>query len=57
MNERADARREGFEAAHTAGPVGALAAAREGGRLGTGRTMLMVTAGAGITTACALYRA
>jgi 3-oxoacyl-[acyl-carrier-protein] synthase III len=42
--------------AHTAGPVAALEAARQNGQLDAAQTTLVVTAGAGITVALAVYR-
>jgi 3-oxoacyl-[acyl-carrier-protein] synthase-3 len=42
--------------AHTAGPIAALAAARQSGQLDASRTTLWVAAGAGITVALARYR-
>ena len=41
---------------HTAGPIAALEAAIEHGRLASARTTLFVTAGAGITIGAALYQ-
>jgi 3-oxoacyl-[acyl-carrier-protein] synthase-3 len=43
-------------AAHTAGPIAALDAARSSGQLAAARHILFVTVGAGITVAAALYR-
>jgi 3-oxoacyl-[acyl-carrier-protein] synthase-3 len=42
--------------AHTAGPIVALEAAIESGRLASARHVLFVTAGAGITVGAAVYR-
>jgi len=42
--------------AHTAGPIAGLEAAVASGRFGAARDTLIVTAGAGITIAAALYR-
>jgi 3-oxoacyl-[acyl-carrier-protein] synthase-3 len=42
--------------AHTAGPIAALAAALDDGRLDWARNVLFVTAGAGVTIGVALYR-
>lgn len=47
---------EDLDGAHTAGPMAALQAATKTGRLGESRNALMLTAGAGITVALALYR-
>ena len=47
---------EDLYGAHTAGPIAALQAATKSGRLGEARNTLMLTAGAGITVALALYR-
>jgi 3-oxoacyl-[acyl-carrier-protein] synthase-3 len=42
--------------AHTAGPIAALAAAKDSGRFARARNVLFVAAGAGVTVAVALYR-
>jgi 3-oxoacyl-[acyl-carrier-protein] synthase-3 len=47
---------EDLEGAYTTGPIAALQAAIRSGRLGEARNTLMLTAGAGITVALALYR-
>ena len=47
---------EDLDGAHTAGPIAALQAVTKSGRLGESRNTLLLTAGAGISVALALYR-
>jgi 3-oxoacyl-[acyl-carrier-protein] synthase-3 len=47
---------EDLAGSYSAGPIAALQAAIRSGRLGEARNTLLVTAGAGITVAAALYR-
>lgn len=47
---------EELAAAHTAGPLAAIAAAQHDGRWSEAKTILLVTVGAGIQCALALYR-
>jgi 3-oxoacyl-[acyl-carrier-protein] synthase III len=47
---------EDLAGSYSAGPVAALQAAVKSGRLGEARSTLLLTAGAGITVAAALYR-
>ena len=47
---------EDLAGAYTTGPIAALQAAIRSGRLGEARNTLLLTAGAGITVAAALYR-
>ena len=47
---------DAFARAHTAGPVAVLDAAMRSGRMDQARNVLLVTVGAGITVATALYR-
>jgi 3-oxoacyl-[acyl-carrier-protein] synthase III len=47
---------EDLDGAHTAGPIAALQAVTKSGRLGESRNTLLLTAGAGITVALAMYR-
>jgi 3-oxoacyl-[acyl-carrier-protein] synthase-3 len=47
---------EDLEGTYSTGPIAALQAATKSGRLGEARNTLMITAGAGITVALALYR-
>lgn len=47
---------EDLEGAYTTGPIAAVQAAIRSGRLGETRNTLLLTAGAGITVALALYR-